>query len=82
MRFSERKGAEKVIFSGNCPYRFVWEQDAAGSRPVTSPTVFISRIVMRCIFLLADLYKKIIEFAYNTFLFEKNAILSCVSAIY
>lgn len=34
-RFSERKGAEKVIFSGNCPYRFVWEQDAAGSNPVT-----------------------------------------------
>ena len=25
VRFSERKGAEKVIFSGNCPYRFVWE---------------------------------------------------------
>ena len=33
-RFSERKGAEKVIFSGNCPYRFVWEQVQAGSTPV------------------------------------------------
>lgn len=34
-RFSERKGAEKVIFSGNCPYRFVWDHQAAGSIPVT-----------------------------------------------
>ena len=35
-RFSERKGAEKAIFSGNCLHRSVWEQDAAGSSPVTS----------------------------------------------
>ena len=34
-RFFERKGAEKVIFSGNCPYRFVWDHQAAGSIPVT-----------------------------------------------
>ena len=37
-RFSERKGAEKAIFSGNCRHRSVWEQDAAGSNPVT-PTI-------------------------------------------
>ena len=35
-RFSERKGAEKAIFSGNCLHRSVWDQDAAGSSPVTS----------------------------------------------
>ena len=35
-RFSERKGAEKAIFSGNCLHRSVWEQDAAGSSPVIS----------------------------------------------
>ena len=35
VRFSERKGAEKVIFSGNCPYRSVWDHQAAGSIPVT-----------------------------------------------
>ena len=35
MRFSERKGAEKAIFSGKCLHRFVWEQDAAGSSHVT-----------------------------------------------
>ena len=66
--------------------RLLWEQDAAGSSPVTSTTAFINRITMRFIFLLHDIYtnyfKKIIEFAYNMFLFEKNAILSCVSAIY
>lgn len=50
-RFSERKGAEKAIFSGKCLHRFVWEQDAAGSSPVTSTTVFINRITMRFIFL-------------------------------
>ena len=27
-RFSERKGAEKAIFSGNCLHRFVWERIA------------------------------------------------------
>lgn len=35
VRFSERKGVEKAIFSGNCPYRFVWDHQAAGSNPVT-----------------------------------------------
>ena len=48
-RFSERKGAEKVIFSGNCPYRFVWEQDAAGSSPVTS-TITKPLLELRVIF--------------------------------
>ena len=40
-RLSERKGAEKVIFSGNCPYRFVWEQDVGGSNPFT-PTKILT----------------------------------------
>ena len=34
-RFSRWKGAEKAIFSGNCPYRSVWDHQAAGSIPVT-----------------------------------------------
>ena len=34
-QFSERKGAEKAIFSGNCLHRSVWDVDAAGSNPVT-----------------------------------------------
>lgn len=34
-QFSERKGAEKAIFSGNCLHRFVWDHQAAGSIPVT-----------------------------------------------
>ena len=34
-RFSERKGAEKAIFSGNCLHRSVWDHQAAGSIPVT-----------------------------------------------
>lgn len=34
-RFSERKGSEKAIFSGNCLHRFVWDHQAAGSIPVT-----------------------------------------------
>ena len=35
VRFSERKGAEKAIFSGNCLHRSVWDHQAAGSIPVT-----------------------------------------------
>ena len=34
-RFSERKGAEKAIFSGNCHHKCVWDHQAAGSNPVT-----------------------------------------------
>ena len=34
-RFSERKGAEKAIFSGNCLHRSVWEQDAGCSSHLT-----------------------------------------------
>ena len=34
-QFSERKGAEKAIFGGKCHHKCVWEQDAAGSSPVT-----------------------------------------------
>ena len=32
MRFSERKGAEKAIFSGNCLHRSVWEQGVVPNR--------------------------------------------------
>ena len=66
--------------------RLLWEQDAAGSSPVTSTTVFINRITMRFIFYYTIftriISKKFIEYTYSTFLFEKIAILSCISAIY
>ena len=38
-RFSERKGAEKAIFSGNCLHRSVWDHQAAGSIPVTRTNI-------------------------------------------
>ena len=36
-RFSERKGAEKTIFSGNCLHRSVWDAEAA-SLSLATPT--------------------------------------------
>ena len=36
-RFSERKGAEKAIFSGNCLHRSVWDAEAA-SLSLATPT--------------------------------------------
>ena len=45
-RFSERKGAEKAIFGGKCHHKCVWEQDAAGSNPVTPYQKFDRR--QRC----------------------------------
>ena len=36
-RFSERKGAEKAIFSGKCLHRFVWDAEAA-SLSLATPT--------------------------------------------
>ena len=44
VRFSERKGAEKAIFSGNCPYRSVWDQEARSSSLRTSTKTTESRV--------------------------------------
>ena len=52
--------------------RLLWEQDAAGSSPVTSTIILSNRIVMRFVFLttrfLYELFfKNSVEYAYSTF---------------
>ena len=50
--FPSGKGRKRPEISGNRYSGILWEQDAAGSSPVTS-TIFLSnRIVMRFVFLL------------------------------
>ena len=43
-RFSERKGAEKAIFSGNCLHRSVWDAEAA-SLSLATPTTFPADLI-------------------------------------
>ena len=40
-QFSERKGAEKAIFSGNCLHRSVWDAEAA-SLSLATPTKILT----------------------------------------
>ena len=53
--------------------RLLWEQDAAGSSPVTSTIILSNRIVMRFVLLLTAFllfrFKKIVEYAYSTSFF-------------
>ena len=53
-RFSERKGAEKAIFSGNCPYRFVWDAETA-SLSLATPTIMWRQ--KRCLLRKARIYR-------------------------
>ena len=43
-RFSERKGAEKATFSGNCLHRSVWDVEAGSSSlptPTKNPLIYL-----------------------------------------
>lgn len=53
-RFSERKGAEKAIFSGNCLHRFVWDVEA-GSSSLPTPTIMWRQ--KRCLLRKARIYR-------------------------
>ena len=51
VRLSERKGAEKAIFSGNCLHRSVWEQDAGCSSHLTPTKKTAHAAPARAVFL-------------------------------